>query len=81
MKKILIVRGGGRPNGNTAQLAAAFAGGAREAGHAVEEVSLSQVQVQRLPWLQRLPLSKTLRPEGRLGVRSCRKFWRRTCWF
>ena len=45
MKKILIVRGGGRPNGNTAQLAAAFAGGAREAGHAVEEVSLSQVQV------------------------------------
>ena len=45
MKKILIVRGGGRPNGNTAQLAAAFAGGAREAGHVVEEVSLSQVQV------------------------------------
>ena len=45
MKKILIVRGGGRPNGNTAQLAAAFAGGAREAGHTVEEVSLSQVQV------------------------------------
>lgn len=45
MKNILVVRGGGRANGNTAQLVAAFARGAADAGHAVEVVSLDQVQV------------------------------------
>lgn len=45
MKKILIIQGGGRPNGNTAQLAKAFMKGAQEAGHEVEFVSLNNVQV------------------------------------
>ena len=45
MKKILIVQGGGRANGNTAQLAKAFMKGAQEAGHEVELVSLNNVQV------------------------------------
>ncbi len=40
MKKILIVQGGGRPKGNTAQLADAFRKGAEAAGHSVETVSL-----------------------------------------
>lgn len=42
MKKILIVQGGGRPNGNTAQLVAAFEKGATEAGHDVEIISLQK---------------------------------------
>ena len=33
MKKILIISGGGRANGNTAQLIKAFMEGAGEAGH------------------------------------------------
>lgn len=45
MKNILVVRGGGRANGNTAKLVAAFARGAADAGHAVEVVSLDEVQV------------------------------------
>ena len=45
MKNILVVRGGGRANGNTAQLVAAFARGAADAGHVVEVVSLDEVQV------------------------------------
>ena len=45
MKKILVVRGGGRPNGNTAQLVEAFCAGAREAGHSVESVSLDKCKV------------------------------------
>lgn len=40
MKNILVVQGGGRPGGNTAQLAEQFVKGAREAGHQVETVSL-----------------------------------------
>lgn len=40
MKKILIVLGGGRPNGNTAQLVNAFKQGAEAAGHQVEILSL-----------------------------------------
>lgn len=46
MKNILIVLGGGRPKGNTRQLADAFAQGARDAGHQVEIVSLNQVEVR-----------------------------------
>ncbi len=45
-KKILIVQGGGRPRGNTAQLVEAFAKGAREAGHTVEVISLLRQEVQ-----------------------------------
>ncbi len=45
MKDILVVAGGGRPNGNTAQLVNAFINGAAEAGHNVEKVNLTQTQV------------------------------------
>lgn len=46
MKNILIVQGGGRPNGNTAQLIGAFEKGAQEAGHHIELVSLAKVEVK-----------------------------------
>lgn len=45
MKNILIVLGGGRPNGNTKQLVDAFAKGASEAGHHVELISLNKLTV------------------------------------
>ena len=46
MKNILVVSGGGRPKGNTAQLSDAFQTGAKEAGHFVEKVSLLQTEVK-----------------------------------
>ena len=46
MKRILVVMGGGRPKGNTAQLVDAFARGAEEAGHSVEKVSLLKTEVK-----------------------------------
>lgn len=46
MKDILIVVGGGRPSGNTAQLADAFAQGAKSAGHHVETISLLKTEVK-----------------------------------
>ncbi|MDO4547114.1 MAG: flavodoxin family protein [Clostridia bacterium] len=46
MKEIMIVRGGGRPRGNTAQLVEAFSEGAREAGHVVRIVSLQNQEVR-----------------------------------
>lgn len=46
MKNILIVQGGGRPNGNTAQLIQHFVKGAREAGHQVEIISLLKNEVK-----------------------------------
>lgn len=46
MKNILIVVGGGRRGGNTAQLAQAFAKGATEAGHRVETISLAEHEVK-----------------------------------
>jgi len=45
MKRILVVVGGGRPNGNTNQLVDAFIKGAIEAGHEVEKVSLNKTEV------------------------------------
>lgn len=45
MKQILIFLCGGRPNGNTAQLARAFASGAEQAGHHAEIVSLNRVHI------------------------------------
>ena len=45
MKRILVVVGGGRPNGNTNQLVDAFIKGAIEAGHEVEKVSLNKTVV------------------------------------
>lgn len=46
MKNILVVMGGGRPKGNTAQLVDAFAKGAEEAGNLVEKVSLLKTEVK-----------------------------------
>lgn len=40
MKEILIIQGGGRPKGNTAQLIDHFRKGAEAAGHTVEKISL-----------------------------------------
>ncbi len=45
MKKILVVLGGGRKNGNTEQLAKAFITGAEEAGHEAELISLNELKV------------------------------------
>lgn len=46
MKKILVVQGGGRFNGNTSQLTDAFIQGAMEAGHTVEKISLDKYEVK-----------------------------------
>lgn len=46
MKQILVVQGGGRPKGNTAQLVASFAKGAEDAGHSVEIISLNKIVVK-----------------------------------
>ena len=46
MKNILVILGGGRPKGNTAQLVEAFVRGACEAGHQVETVSLLKTEVK-----------------------------------
>lgn len=45
MKKILVIQGGGRANGNTAQLVENFKRGAEEAGNQVEVISLIKHQV------------------------------------
>ena len=45
-KKILAVQGGGRANGNTAQLVKHFVRGAEEAGHQVEVISLIKNEVK-----------------------------------
>ena len=46
MKKILIVQGGGRANGNTSQLINSFIAGAEECGHSATLVSLIENEVQ-----------------------------------
>ena len=46
MKNILVIAGGGRANGNTAQLVNAFTKGAEEAGHKVEKISLLKTEVK-----------------------------------
>lgn len=46
MKRILVIQGGGRPKGNTAQLVSHFVLGAEEAGHHVEVVSLLKNEVK-----------------------------------
>ena len=46
MKHILVIQGGGRPNGNTAQLVASFVKGAQESGHTVEVISLLKNEVK-----------------------------------
>lgn len=46
MKNILVIQGGGRPKGNTAQLIDSFVKGAAESGHQVEIVSLIKNEVK-----------------------------------
>lgn len=46
MKKILVAQGGGRANGNTAQLVSHFVKGAEESGHSVEIISLAKNEVK-----------------------------------
>ena len=46
VKKILVVQGGGRPKGNTAQLVIHFVKGAEESGHSVEVISLVKNEVK-----------------------------------
>lgn len=46
MKNILIIQGGGRPKGNTAQLVEHFIKGLEEAGHKVELISLLKNEVK-----------------------------------
>ena len=46
MKQILVIQGGGRPKGNTAQLVASFVNGAEDAGHSVEIISLNKTEVK-----------------------------------
>lgn len=45
MKKILVIQGGGRANGNTARLINAFINGAADAGHDAEVISLLKNEV------------------------------------
>ncbi len=45
MKNILVIQGGGRPKGNTAQLIDSFVKGAVDAGNTVEVVSLMKNEV------------------------------------
>jgi hypothetical protein len=45
LKRIIVILGGGRSNGNTVQLAEAFMKGATEAGHQAELVSLNKLNV------------------------------------
>ena len=46
MKNILVIQGGGRAKGNTAQLIDSFVAGAKEAGHSVEVISLIKNEVK-----------------------------------
>ena len=46
MKNILIIQGGGRPNGNTAQLINSFVTGAKESGHSIEQISFIKNEVK-----------------------------------
>lgn len=46
MKNILVIQGGGRPKGNTAQLIDSFVKGAADAGHSVQLYSLIKNEVK-----------------------------------
>lgn len=46
MKNILVIQGGGRPRGNTAQLVESFVKGVTETGHQAEIVSLIKNEVK-----------------------------------
>ena len=63
MKNILIIQGGGRPKGNTAQLVGSFVRGAEDAGHQIEVVSLLKHEVKGCLGL---PLRQAMCAEGQL---------------
>ena len=46
MKNVLVIIGGGRPNGNTVQLADAFVHGIEDAGHHAEKISLMKTEIK-----------------------------------
>ncbi|GAA0220921.1 flavodoxin family protein [Metaclostridioides mangenotii] len=46
MNNIIVLQGGGRPKGNTAQLVDSFVKGAKETGHQVEVISLIKNEVK-----------------------------------
>ena len=46
IKKVLVINGGGRPNGNTAKLVQSFIKGVKDAGHFVDEISLVKNEVK-----------------------------------
>ena len=46
MKNILVIQGGGRAKGNTAQLIEHFANGVWDSGHTVEVISLLKNEVK-----------------------------------
>lgn len=46
MKDILVIQGGGRPKGNTAQLIDSFVEGVKDTGHSVEVISLIKNEVK-----------------------------------
>lgn len=52
MKKILVILGGGRPNGNTVQLVSEFIKGAADAGHQAELLSLNNMNLENI-YMQR----------------------------
>lgn len=46
LKKVLVINGGGRPHGNTAQLIDSFVKGVTDAGHRADVISLVKNQVK-----------------------------------
>lgn len=46
LKKVLVINGGGRPHGNTAQLVNSFVKGVTDAGHQAEVISLVKNEVK-----------------------------------
>ena len=79
-KKILILSASPRKGGNSDLLCDQFAKGAEEAGPPGGEDPGAGAEDRPLPGLLRLPGHRRLRPEGRHGRTSWRRWWRPTCW-
>lgn len=68
MKKVLILEGSPRRNGNSAILSDEFARGAQEAGCSVEKIRIAGKKGRRMPRMQRLlSQRRNLRAKGRYG--------------
>ena len=63
MKKVLILSGSPRKNGNSDLLCNEFARGAKEAGHEVEKIRVAEKRL--LPSLLRLPRYRCVCHQGR----------------